>query len=163
MVSTKTMQPRLPHLFRALDHPAQIAMRIPLPNTSHLRSTGPQEMLWHMSWVTTYLQRFPGHHSLSATEKSLFQLVEWSQQPTNQECPRQCSTSYVCVCGGGGDRDPEHHQSSVHTWIPLDQCGPILGPLGEPSTQKRWCPPVGYTCAGLHTGIIIPAVLPALT
>lgn len=69
----------------------------------------------------------------------------------------QCSTT----CARG--RDPERHQGCAHTQIPSDQCSPRLGSLGEGSTQKRWSPPLGYTCVRLYTETIMATVPPALT
>lgn len=53
---------------------------------------------------------------------------------------------------------PGNYQGDGQTNL-LDQCGLRFGPVHEYSTQKRWCPPVGYTRGGLNTGILVAVSL----
>lgn len=61
-------------------------------------------------------------------------------------------------------RDSEPHPGGAYLWIPLEQCNPRLGILGEDSTLGRWHPLLGYMCVRLHFGIAmapVPLVLNA--
>lgn len=62
---------------------------------ARLSLTAAQEMLSRRSWVTALHQTCPGCLWLTATAKRLLQPEGKGQQPSCQECPRQCSTSCV--------------------------------------------------------------------
>lgn len=92
--------------------------------------------MFQRSWVSTHHQTFSRLLESVHYFKKALQLVRRGQQPSSQECPGQCSTSYA---GRWEPRVSPRWCTHVDSTRPLQS---QTWPFGEESTQKRWFPPV---------------------